>query len=78
MANAFDPYREALVVETQTIWSDEYDDWDEAEREQVAALLHAEPQSAAEMDYQRLHTGFCRQITVTPSDLERLGKSQPA
>ncbi|HET6883338.1 MAG TPA: hypothetical protein VFI31_24525 [Pirellulales bacterium] len=74
MANAFDPYREALVVETQTVWPDEYDAWDEAERDQVAARLHAEPQAAAEMDYLRLHTGFCRQITVTPADIERVGK----
>jgi hypothetical protein len=78
MPNAFDPYREALVVEAQTIWPDDYDDWDDAERERVAAQLHAEPQAAAEMDYLRLHTGFCRQITVTPADLERLRKSQTA
>jgi hypothetical protein len=74
MANAFDPYREALVVETQTIWPDEYDGWEEDERESVALRLHAEPQAAAEMDYVRLHTGFCRQITVTPADVERLRK----
>jgi len=74
MPNAFDPYREALVVETQTIWPDDYDDWEEADRQRVAARLHAEPQAAAEMDYLRLHTGFCRQITVTPADLERVGK----
>lgn len=74
MANAFDPYREALVVEAQTIWPDEYDTWEDVERAQVAALLHAEPQAAAEMDYVRLHTGFCRQITVTPADVERVRK----
>ncbi|OYV96185.1 MAG: hypothetical protein B7Z73_01125, partial [Planctomycetia bacterium 21-64-5] len=59
MPNAFDPYREALVVETQTLWPDEYDDWEVADRERIAARLHAEPQAAAEMDYLRLHTGFC-------------------
>ncbi len=74
MANAFDPYREALVVETQTIWPDEYDTWDDAEREHLASLLHAEPQLAGEMDYVRMHTGFCRQITVTPADVERVRK----
>jgi hypothetical protein len=71
MANAFDPYREALVVEQMTIWPDEYDTWDEAERERVAARLHADPQAAADLDYVRLHTGFCRQITVTDADVER-------
>ena len=74
MPNAFDPYREALVVETQTLWPDEYDSWDEAERAEVAERLHSQPQAAAEMDYLRLHTGFCRQITVTPADVERVGK----
>ena len=72
MANAYDPYREALVVETETIWPDEYDTWDESERERVAERLHAEPQSAAELDYVRMHTGFARQITVTAADLERV------
>lgn len=74
MPNAFDPYREALVVETQTIWPDEYDSWEEPDRQRIAQRLHAEPQAAAEMDYVRMHTGFCRQITVTPTDVERVGK----
>jgi hypothetical protein len=73
MANAFDPYREALVVETVTVWPDEYQGWDEAERERLEERLHAAPQEAADLDYVRLHTGFCRQITVTPADLERIG-----
>lgn len=72
MANAFDPYREALVVEEDTIWPDEYDAWDEARRGDVARRLHAAPQQAANLDYVRLHTGFCRQIVVTPEDVERV------
>lgn len=72
MANAFDPYREALVVEQHTIWPEEYDSWDEAERDRVGVQLHADPQAAADLDYVRLHSGFCRQITVTPADLERV------
>lgn len=72
MANAFDPYREALVVETRTIWPDEFAHIDEAERERIEQLLHAQPQQCAELDYTRLHTGFCRDITVTQADLDRL------
>ncbi|MEX0713350.1 MAG: hypothetical protein WD278_13425 [Pirellulales bacterium] len=72
MANAFDPYREALVVETMTIWPEEYDAWEPADRQRIEERLHADSKSAAEMDYIRLHTGFCRQITVTPADLERI------
>lgn len=72
MANAFDPYREALVVEVVTIWPDEYDSWEPAERSRIERQLHAKPHEAAEMDYVQLHTGFCRQITVTPADLDRV------
>jgi hypothetical protein len=73
MANAFDPYREALVVETSTIWPEEYDAWDANQRAAIEQQLHADPQSASSLDYVRLHTGFCREITVTTEDLERVG-----
>jgi hypothetical protein len=73
MADKFDPYREALVVEARTIWPEEYDDWEPEERYRVEALLHAKPQEAAELNYVRQHTGFSREITVTPEDLERVG-----
>lgn len=72
MANEFDPYREALIVENVTVWPDEYDDWPLAERQRIEAQLHAEPQLATQLEYVRQHTGFCRQITVAPADLERL------
>lgn len=73
MANEFDPYREALVVETRTFWSPEYDEWEPDERYRIESLLQASPKEAADMKYARMHTGFCREITVTPEDLERLG-----
>ena len=73
MANEFDPYREKLVVETTTVWPEEYDDWDLPDRVAAEARLHAEPDKAAEMEYIRQHTGFCRKITVTPDDLARIG-----
>ncbi len=73
MANEYDPYREALVVEESTVWPDEYDGWDESDKEKVGVLLHASPDEAAEMRYERQHTGFSRVITVTAEDLERVG-----
>jgi len=72
MADKFDPYREALVMETVTIWPEEYDDWEPDERSRVEAALHADPENVAELEYVRSHTGFCRTITVTPEDIERL------
>jgi hypothetical protein len=75
MANAYDPYREALVVENHTVWPDDYEDWSDADKARVEALLHAAPQEAAELDYVRQHTGFARVITVTAADLERVSVS---
>ena len=72
MPNEFDPYREALVMEQATVWPDEFDDWEKPDRSRVAAALHGDPQSCAELTYVRQHTGFSRQITVTEADLERL------
>lgn len=75
MANAFDPYREALVVENHTDWPDDYADWSAADKARVEALLHAMPSEAAELDYVRQHTGFARVITVTAADLDRVSVS---
>lgn len=72
MANAFDPYREALVVETNTIWPAEFAGLSPAEKATLEQKLHASAADAAELDYTRLHTGFCRDITVTVADVERV------
>jgi len=73
MANEFDPYREALVIEQTTIWPDAGVTLEGLARAQAEQQLHAAPQQAAELEYIRQHSGFRRQITVTPADLTRLG-----
>ncbi|MEX2175959.1 MAG: hypothetical protein WD872_16475 [Pirellulaceae bacterium] len=72
MADKFDPYREALVMETNTVWPPEYEDLSPADKAVLDAKLHANPGACAHLEYVRTHTGFCRQITVTPADVERL------
>lgn len=81
MANAFDPYREALVIETKTLWAPEAESLalGDRQRGEIAAWLHAHPSEAAELEYHRLTAGFCRQITVTADDVARrqaAGESQ--
>lgn len=73
MSDKFDPYREALVVETKTLWPEALAELDEAEKRRVAEALHAAPEKASQLQYVRGHTGFCRQITVAEEDLQRLG-----
>jgi len=78
MPDPFDPYREALVVETNTIWPEDVLPLvpDAAERTRIEERLHADAAKAAHLDYVRLHAGFCRQITVTRGDLERIKESR--
>jgi hypothetical protein len=72
VADKFDPYREALVMETSTVWPPEYDDLPLADKLRLEGQLHAKPDACSHLEYVRTHTGFCRQITVTPADVERL------
>jgi hypothetical protein len=71
MADTFDPYREALVVEAETVWPAD-DTHDPRERYHIEALLHAHPEQAAHLEYTRVHTGFARRIHVTDEDLARV------
>jgi hypothetical protein len=68
----FNEYRERLVVETKTIWPPELGELSDEEKARIAQALHAEPQNAKQLLYIRQHTGFRREITVTPEDVERL------
>jgi len=73
MPDTFDAYREALIMETATVWPDEYDEMEPEEKARISDALHADPESCLQIDYVRVHTGFCRQITVTPEDIQRIG-----
>ena len=72
MPDKFDRYREALVVETNTIWPAAERGLDAAEKRRIEQALHADPKSCSQLDYVRMHTGFCRQITVTAEDVQRV------
>lgn len=72
MADKFDPYREALVMETLTVWSDEYDTLELEDRAQIEQALHGDPENVDHLEYIRTPTGFCRQVTVTDEDIQRV------
>ena len=71
MADKFDPYREALIVETATVWP-EGTELDPRRQAELETLLHESPEEALQLEYVRTHTGFCRQIVVTAEDLDRV------
>jgi hypothetical protein len=72
MPNTFDPYREALVIEQQTVWPEDLSSapLGDADRRRIENRLHSDPAGCAELEYVRLHSGFVRKITVTASDLK--------
>jgi hypothetical protein len=72
MPDKFDLYREALVMETSTNWPAEFDDLDLKKKERLAAAVHADPENAALLAYVRMHSGFCREITITADDVARV------
>ena len=75
MADQFDEYREALVMETVTDWSSEYDSLDAGQKQQIERALHAAPAECEQIEYVRQHSGFCRKITVTDEDIARVQAS---
>ena len=72
MADKFDPYREALIMETITIWPADLE-ISPNERKRIENALHNDAEQCADLVYVRTHSGFCRQITITDADLERVG-----
>jgi len=76
MADKFDPYREALVLEIETVWPESCADWQVERLDSLERQLHTTAAEAERIEYVRLHTGFCRRITVTDADLARLGLTE--
>lgn len=68
----FDRRLESLVMERRTVFGDDLADLSDEDRRWLAETLHAAPQRAAKVGYERQHTGFCRIITATRADVERL------
>lgn len=67
---------ETMVTELQTDWPAELAGVPDAAA--IARRLHEQPEVAADIRYDRQHTGFARVIVVTADDLTRLGVPLPA
>ncbi len=68
----FDPRLESLVMETQTFWDDEIGELSDEDQAWLSKAVHQDPALASKIQYERSHTGFTREITVTLADIERL------
>lgn len=74
--NKFDPRVDSLVVETKTNWGPDVSDLSDEDRKWLAKAIHNKPHLANKIRYERAHTGFTREITVTSADVERLYSDQ--
>ncbi len=68
----YDARRETLVMETRTNWDPELAGLTDQDKEWLAHAVHGHPEKAVKIGYERSHTGFVREITVTVADVERL------
>jgi hypothetical protein len=68
----FDPRLETLVRELRTIWPAEFHALSPEEKQRHDVMLQAAPALAAHVHYERIPTGFIREITVTQADLNRI------
>lgn len=68
----YDPRVDALVVEAKTFWDPAVGKLSDEDKAWLSAAVHREPQKASKIAYERAHTGFTREITVTVDDIARL------
>lgn len=74
--NKYDPRVDSLVVETRTRWDADVGGLEAADKAWLGAAIHRHPHLAGKIAYERTHTGFIREITVTAADVERLYDEQ--
>jgi hypothetical protein len=60
------------VVETRTLWDPSVGKLEDADRSWLSRAIHQAPELASKIEYERAHTGFTREITVTVEDIQRL------
>ena len=65
-------------METRTLWDPVLSTLSEADKKWLAHAVHAAPDRAAKIAYERSHTGFIREITVTLADVQRLYQERAA
>jgi hypothetical protein len=68
----YDPRIDSLVMETRTDWDADVGKLSEQDKQWLESAVHREPEKASKIHYERSHTGFTREITVTVADIERL------
>lgn len=70
--NKYDERVDGLVIETKTHWDPSVGNLTPEDRALLSQAIHRAPKLAAKIHYERAHTGYTREITVTVEDIQRL------
>lgn len=76
--NKYDPRVDSLVMECITHWDPAVGKLSDEDKAVLSKLVHRSPAKAAKVAYNRSHTGFTREITVTVDDIARIYDEQTA
>lgn len=68
----YDPRLDSLVMETRTLWDPQVGNLTAEDKAWLAEQVQKHPERTAKINYERSHTGFAREITVTVADVERI------
>jgi hypothetical protein len=74
----YDPRVDSLVMETRTLWDPSVGKLSDEDKHWLAEVIHQSPAQAAKIAYERSHTGFTREITVTADDIARIYREKVA
>ena len=74
----YDPRVDSLVMETLTLWDPSVGNLSDEDRSWLAQVVHEHAAQAAQVSYDRSHTGFTRTITVTADDIARIYREKVA
>lgn len=74
----YDPRVDSLVMETRTAWDPSVGKLSDEDKAWLATVVHQQPEKAAKIAYERSHTGFTREITVTAEDIARIYREKVA
>jgi hypothetical protein len=74
----YDPRVDSLVIESRTLWDTSVGVLSEEDRTWLSRIMHQHPEQAQKIAYERQHTGFSREITVTADDIARIYRDKVA
>lgn len=72
----YDARVDSLVVEARTAWDPSVGALSDEDKAWLAQQVHKHPEQASKVAYERMHTGFSREITVTKDDIARIYREQ--